>query len=246
MKHKRILIEFGLPYFKHSRDRIRGILDYAQRNCPDWEFVSDPFDFFQAFQPGFFPVDKADGVFLSTYRRTSTASRLIKSGIPVVNLTVPDEKLPFPVVAVDDEALGRIAAEHLNLPFVTQTFFIGPEGRRSRQRFQGFSETLKRHGREQPHELFEKEAMGRSSAVLRMKHIKSQLRQLRQPTPGRLGVFAFSDSFGHAVTKAALELGMTVPHNVSILGCDNEELICNLSAVPLSSIPPNSFKIGPG
>lgn len=244
MKHKRILIEFGLPYFQHTRDRIRGILDYAQRNCPDWEFVSDPFDFFQAFEPGFFPVEKADGVFLATYRRTTTANRLVKSGIPVVNLTVPDEPLPFPVVAADDEALGRIAAEHLNLPFVTETLFIGAEGRRSRQRFQGFSATLKKLGRREPHALFEKEAMGRSLALLRMKHIKSHLRQLRQPTPGRLGVFAFSDSFGHAVTKAALELGMTVPHNVSILGCDNEELICNLSSVPLSSIPTNSFKIG--
>jgi LacI family transcriptional regulator len=244
MKQKRILIEFGLPYFQQARDRIRGILDYARRNCPDWEFISDPFDFFQTFQRGFYPVDKADGVFFTSYRPSATTDKLAQKEMPAVNMTLPDEPLPFPVVCVDDLALGRAAAEHLSLPVVTETLFIGPESVRSNLRLQGFTESLEKLGRKPPHALLEKEAEGKKTIFLRMKHIKTHLRQLRQQSPSRLAVFAYSDSFGHAVTKACSELGLAVPNSVSIIGCDNEELICSLSSVPLSSIPLNSFKIG--
>jgi LacI family transcriptional regulator len=244
MKQKRILIEFGLPYFQQARDRIRGILDYARRNCPDWEFISDPFDFFHTFQRGFYPVDKADGVFFSSYRSNATTDELAQKKIPAVNMTLPDEPLPFPVVCVDDLALGRVAAAHLSQPIVGETLFIGPESARSNLRLEGFTKSLKGLGHKPPHALLEREAEGRKSIFLRMKHIKACLRQLRQVPPSRLSVFAYSDSFGHAVIKACSELGMAVPHNVSILGCDNEELICSLSSVPLSSIPLNSFRIG--
>ena len=244
MDKQRILMEFGLPYFQNARDRIWGILDYARRNCPEWEFLSDPFDFFQSFLPGFIPVTKANGAFLACYRHNKTLDDLIDQKTPTVNLSRPDEDLGIPVIALDDRKVGEFAANHLNLPVIAKTLYIGPDAQRSRLRLDGFAEKLNQLGKPSPHVLIEDNKMQLGSALRRMKHIKSWLKKLRQEAPARLGVFTFSDSFGHAVTKACGELGLNVPQDVAVIACDNEELICSLSHVPLTSIPLNARRLG--
>ena len=237
-------MELGLPYFQHTRDCIWGIFDYAQLHCPEWDFMTDPFDFFQAFKPGYFPPDKANGAFLSITRRNKTLDELQKNGIPAINLTLPEEDLGIPCVVVDDRAIGRLAGQHLNLPVVSETVFIGPDYRRSTLRLEGFRQALKEANKPPPHILIEPEQMRGGLAAQRVKHIAGTLKMLRQQRPARLGVFAFSDSFGHAVTEACYNLNLTIPNDVTVIACDNETLICSLSRVPLSSIEHNSRKQG--
>lgn len=244
MKRKHILIEFGLPYFQHTRDRIRGILEYAKRNCPEWEFLSDPFDFFQAFQPGFLPLEKADGIFLTAYRPNATTREVLEKRIPAINLSRPDEDFGIPVVTADDLLIGRAAANHLDMPVITETLFIGPEGFRSQLRLEGFATRLQELGKKPPHSLIEVDEIRQGTAMRRLKLIISAIKRLRQTRPARLGVFTFSDSFAHAVTKACAALHLAIPHDVAILGCDNEQLVCNLGTVPLSSIPPDNHRVG--
>ena len=244
MFRKRILIEFGLPYFQHARDRIRGLYDYSQRKCPEWEFLNDPFDFFNSFKPGFVSPKKADGAFVSCYRPNQTLDILLKKGIPTVNLSLPEVDLGIPAIVVDDFALGGMAASHLNMPVISQTFYVGPDSRRSRLRLEGFEAGLRRAGKPMPFTLIESDNIQQGSAAVRLHHISTNLKKLRQERPGRLGVFAFSDSFGHALSNVSAKLGLEVPQDVAIVSCDNEELICNLSHVPLSSIPTNNEKIG--
>jgi len=244
MNQERILMEFGLPYFQHARDCLWGVLDYAQRHCPKWKFMTDPFDFFQAFQPGFIPPEKANGAFLWLQRRNKTLDALQKNGIPAINLTLPDDDLGIPCVTTDDRAIGVLAGRHLSLPLVSETIYVGPEFRRSSIRLEGFRQALKEAGKPPPHVLLEPEELRRGSAQCRLNHIKAFLKKLRPKRPSRLGVFAFSDSFGHAVAEACYHMNLTIPNEVAVIGCDNEALICSLSRVQLSSIPPNSRNLG--
>jgi LacI family transcriptional regulator len=241
---QRILIEVGLPYFQHTREIVRGILDYAGRFCPGWEFLTDPFDFYQAFKPGFFPPQKANGAFVLAYRKSASTETLHVQGIPAINLTLPDEELSLPYVTVDHAAIGRMAASHLDMPVIASTLYLGPESIRGRQRLAGFAEGLAASGRPAPHVLLETEEMRGGSAQRRRRHIAGALRKLRVQRPARLGVFGYSDSFAHAVVQVCKDLGLAVPHDVAVIGCDNDELVCGLSSIPLSSVPTNSRKVG--
>ena len=237
-------MEVGLPYFDHTRDTIWGIRDYAQLHCPEWKFISDPFDFYQSFQPNFIPPENVDGAFISIYRRNKTLDVLQKNGIPTINLTYPDEDLGIPCVAFDDRAIGILAGQHLDIPVISETMYIGPDTRRGTLRLEGFRKALKGAGKPEPHVLIEPDEIRKGLALRRLKHIESSIKKLHVERPARLGIFAFSDSFGHAVTEACYKLNLLVPNDVAVVGCDNEALICSLSRVPLSSIQPNSRMLG--
>jgi LacI family transcriptional regulator len=244
MSKQRVLVELGLPYHQHTREYIWGIYDYAQRNADGWEFVTDPFDFYETFRPGMLPVEKVDAAFVATRLPGPRLAELRQAGKPIVNLAHPEENLGVPCVTADDIQVGRYAAEHLDQPAVQQTLFVGPEFRRSLVRLEGFRAELLRRGRPEPEVLFESEDMRSGSAARRQKHLGSLLRRLTHGQSGRLGVFAFSDSFGHAVLKCAEQLGLTIPEQIAVIGTDNDPLICSLGRVPLTSIGMNFRKTG--
>jgi LacI family transcriptional regulator len=62
--------------------------------------------------------------------------------------------------------------------------------------------------------------------------------------PKPLAVFAANDLWGSELVQAAREVGLHVPDDVSILGVDNEELLCEISHPPLSSIRMGAEQIG--
>src|SRR6185369_13903425 len=62
--------------------------------------------------------------------------------------------------------------------------------------------------------------------------------------PRPLAVFAANDLWGSELIQAARERGLRVPSDVAIVGVDNEELLCEISHPPLSSIRIGSEQIG--
>lgn len=244
MKRQSILIELGLPYFSHARELISGILDYSHRNFPEWRFLTEPLDFFQAFQPGFMRPELVQGAFVIAYDRRPSLAALLDRGVPVINLTLPEVDLGIPSVTIDDRAVGRLAAEHLDRPAISETLYVGIDLKRSRLRYEAFSEALCARGKPKPHHFAEDKTGLTDPPARRMKRLAATIKKLRQAPPGRLGIFAFSDSFAHAVAEVCVEMGLSLPRDVVLVSCDNDEQICNLSHVPLSSIPSNGRKIG--
>jgi LacI family transcriptional regulator len=86
--------------------------------------------------------------------------------------------------------------------------------------------------------------MSSGSAARRQNQLVSVLHRLTHGQSGRLGVFAFSDSFGHAVLKCAAEIGLSIPEQIAVIATDNDPLICSLGRVPLTSIGMNFRKTG--
>ena len=62
------------------------------------------------------------------------------------------------------------------------------------------------------------------------------------PRPAAL--FACNDTVGLKAAAACRRLGVEVPADIAILGVDNEDILCELSVPPLSSIALNLERIG--
>jgi len=71
-------------------------------------------------------------------------------------------------------------------------------------------------------------------------HLVKQIKKADLPA----AVFAFEDIYATEILDAALSAGLRVPEDVSILGANNDELICETLTVPLSSIENNLIKVG--
>ena len=59
-----------------------------------------------------------------------------------------------------------------------------------------------------------------------------------------LGVFAYSDNMGVTVIEACREVGLAVPGKVAVIAVATDEIICELSVPPLTTILQDARKIG--
>ena len=62
--------------------------------------------------------------------------------------------------------------------------------------------------------------------------------------PKPIGLMACNDMRGQQVLNACRAVGVLVPDDVAVIGVDNEEVLCDLSDPPLSSVVPNTEKVG--
>ena len=62
--------------------------------------------------------------------------------------------------------------------------------------------------------------------------------------PKPLGLMACNDYCGREVLQACAEAGLRIPDDVAVVGVDNDELMCELSDPPLSSVALNVEQAG--
>jgi LacI family transcriptional regulator len=65
-----------------------------------------------------------------------------------------------------------------------------------------------------------------------------------QGLPKPVGLMACNDMRGQQVLDACRALSVIVPEEVAVIGVDNDEVICTLSEPPLSSVVPDTERIG--
>jgi LacI family transcriptional regulator len=70
------------------------------------------------------------------------------------------------------------------------------------------------------------------------------LTQTMADLPKPLGLILSSDDWASCVLQACDDAGVTVPDEVSVLGCDNDPMVCNCTPIPLSSIDINWDGVG--
>jgi LacI family transcriptional regulator len=66
------------------------------------------------------------------------------------------------------------------------------------------------------------------------------IKQLPKP----IGLMACNDMRGQQLLSACRAGGVAVPDEVAVVGVDNEEVLCDLSDPPLSSVVPNTERVG--
>jgi LacI family transcriptional regulator len=134
-----------------------------------------------------------------------------------------------PSVLPDNEAVGRLAAEHLAGCGLASFAYCGTAAPSSAARWSGFQERLRALGH--TCRQFDLDQPGRLSRWL-----------AALPVPA--GVFVFNDQRAAAVLAACRQAGRRVPDELAILGVDNDELLARLTDPPLSSVDTNSRQVG--
>ena len=138
----------------------------------------------------------------------------------------------IPSVIVDDQAVGREAANHLlERGFRHFAAFAIHNNTWAAERVSGFARRVSESGASFHAGGERFEAPGAGLAVTD-EHIGRWLRSLPMP----LAVFTCCDQWGRGVVAAAESAGVRVPEDVAIVGADNEEFTCELSHPPLSSV----------
>lgn len=161
-------------------------------------------------------------------------SAILDLGLPTVVADSDEARTGAISIDVDDWEVGRKAAAFLLQSGFREFAFLGNRSNYSRQRGEGFVGALRRRGYEcRRHVDSEKKGSSymeyyRGQAPL----LKKWLRGLPRP----VGIFAAHDPLGRLVCEVALECGLSVPADVAVVAANNDELLCNLSYPPLSSI----------
>ena len=148
----------------------------------------------------------------------------------------------IPYVFTDNQAIGRLGAAHLLSCGFDQLAYYGyPKTATagwSEERAEAFAEACREAGR--PCHVH----TGRHANVRRWQEIQQDLCDWIRGLPKPIGLMACNDVRARHVLEACRTLAVRVPHDVAVLGVDNDEMICELTNPPLSSIDQAARRIG--
>jgi LacI family transcriptional regulator len=144
-------------------------------------------------------------------------------------------------IGVDDEAVGRIATNHLIQIGCKRIAHIrGPETSTGVRRLNGYKQALAQAGQRLIDDYVITEFKGDIETKQRGAEAMRQLLSLK-PRPD--GLFCFNDPLAMGAINHALDNGIRIPEEIAVIGCGNLHYDDSLR-VPLSSIDQHSRRIG--
>jgi LacI family transcriptional regulator len=239
--HVALLIESSRGY---GRGLLHGVADYIRVHGP-WSVHLQRHATYDA-PPEWLDGWKGDGV-IARIENTRVARAIRKLRVPAVDLRDRLKKSSFPTVLTDDFVGARMAAAHLlERGFMYYGYCGYPGTTYSDNRSRVFKEVVERAGFQcqvyTPPSRFiglhpdDTDQQGRTYE----QDISRWLRTLPEP----IGIMACNDVRAQQLLNACRDLGIAVPDRIAVLGVDNDEVICDLCDPPLSSVVPNTRKIG--
>jgi LacI family transcriptional regulator len=218
-----------------GRGLLRGIADYARHHGP-WAFYWEPGGLEKAW-PQLKTLD-ADGIIL---RDVEKMDDVLAYGLPAVVVGHSKREIPgLANVITDSEAIGVLAAEHLLSRGFRQFAYCGFEDLPwSVLRGESFCHRIAKAGF-QTHAYAIPAAAQLPSWRGERYYMADWLKSLPKP----LGLMACNDDRGEQVIEACKIAGLNVPDEVAIIGADNDELVCDLSDPPMSSVDINFQRAG--
>jgi len=179
-----------------------------------------------------------DGV-LARVENKQIARALADLRTPIVDLSSHRHLPNVPAVTTDDAAIARLAFEHFAERGFRHFAYCGDERFAWSIGRGGFFDELVRHaGLNCEHY---NAATGQCvDGDAETDAIAEWLRGLLRPT----AVFAGYDARGQQVLEACQRAGLSAPEQVAVVGVDNDELLCELAPVPLTSVIPDTQRTG--
>ncbi len=178
-----------------------------------------------------------DGIIGLFVRPSPALKQAIKRRIPLVDLCLVLPKIPIPRVLADNEGMACEVAKHLATRGFRHFAFVCRNAKdwAAIERLRGFKNALRQQG-------FDcscfASAPGLDEPAAQNDYIPRLVAWLKkQPTP--LAMMAQNDDFAVDVLQACEIAGLDVPLQIAIVGCDNDELVCDYTRIPLSSVDSN-------
>lgn len=234
-----LLSDFAEDYGKNL---LRGIARYSKDHGP-WTFCR---------MPGYYRdtigIDgilawakewKADGI-IGQFYNNEEVWKFTKANIPVIAQDFKERFKEIPNITGAYRETGRMAADYfLRKGFKNFAFYGFRNIVWSRERAEGFKERVKEAGHDV--NLYERT----DSRAVDLWHYKpSALNRWLKSLPKPVALLSCDDNLGNHITEASRLIKIKIPDEIAVLGVDNDEMLCELSDPPLSSIGLDTEKCG--
>jgi LacI family transcriptional regulator, galactose operon repressor len=239
-----LLLETSTEY---GRGLLRGIVRYSRLHGP-WSLYVAPGHLEQAL-----PKAKSwSGTGIIARIRSPEMAKLIRATrVPFVASSLDESRASargdkFGEIRTNSATIGRMAAAHLvdrNLRHFAFCGFVGCTWSLNRQ--EAFYRYLKERGYHcHTHQIELANWMQRPGWIENWEDEQPILMRWLKSLPTPVGLMACNDICGREVLQACAAAGLRVPDDVAVVGVDNDELMCELSAPPLSSVALDLEKAG--
>jgi LacI family transcriptional regulator len=237
-----LLIESSRIY---GRGILRGIARYAHVNGA-WSIFSQERELHSGI-PDWLKIWRGDGI-IARIENRRMAKELLRLKIPVVDVLGNEEHEYIPGFDTQAQVVAAMAADFFIKAGFHEIAFCGYRGIPfSDRREVALAAYLAQLGRQllvcspklsqyPPKHIQATEQSG----VTMEKTIANWLRKQRRP----LALFACNDVRAQQVLNACRGQGIKVPEEVAVMGVDNDDVLCNLSEPSLTSIQPDTERIG--
>ena len=233
MKNVALLIETSNAY---ARGLLRGIVSYVREHRP-WSIYLAEHG--RGDRPPVWLAEwRGDGI-IARIETPAIAQAVRRIKVPVVDVSAARLIPSLPWFETDDAAFAQLAYEHLKERGFRRFAFCGDERFNwSNWRREHFERAVRADGGScfiyQPSRRFRADDTGQVDDLARW------VKKLPKP----VGVAACYDLRGQQILDACRRACIAVPDQVAVVGADNDELICELSHPPLTSIIPNTQRTG--
>lgn len=233
-----LLLDFAEEY---SKSLMKGINAYSKEFGP-WIFCRMPL-----FHRETVGIDgilkwalewKADGIVGQLYNKD--IEKIVQAGIPVIAQDFKERFTEIPNITGGYQEAGQLGADYfLKKGFTNFAFYGFNDIVWSRERAEGYEERLIKRGHK-VHYFEHKKARSTELWYYKPSSLSRWLKSLPKP----IGLMTCDDNQGQHITEVCRQLGIRIPEEVAVLGVDNDEMICDLSDPPLSSIALDAEKGG--
>ncbi|MEZ0267867.1 MAG: substrate-binding domain-containing protein [Phycisphaerae bacterium] len=220
---------------EYARGLLHGIRAYI-REHPHWDIDLDERRRGEA--TGWLRDFHGDGV-IARIENPAIAAEVLAAKVPCVDVSAARQVPGIPWVETDDAEIARLAFDHLAERGIRSFAFCpAPEFNWSEWRQTRFETLCAAAGAKCA--VYSPPAGKVLSHDEQLESLAAWLKGLPKP----LGVMAAYDITGRQLLAAAKLADLPVPDEVAVVGVDNDELLCDLSDPPLTSVAPDTDATG--
>lgn len=224
--HVAVVIDLNWPFRRHY-EVLAGIRDFAEKQT-NWTFDLGNFPQYELAQGKSY-----DGIVGRVTKECHAAAR--KAGIPVVNVwsNSPVAKR-VPGVYCDSRAVGKMAAEHLiERGFRSLACFGYLASAESKLQYHGMCDVARKHGYRC---AWYATNPSFSDTAANWANFVAYVKRIQKSWEAPLGIAFALDQLCHSVLTICRAEGWKIPEELALIGCGDDQLICNASDPALSSI----------
>lgn len=187
------------------------------------------------------PNWRCDGLLVSMPEKPSPSQmQVLERGVPLVDLRI-EYPGRLPRVVLDNEAIGRLAAEHLlSRGFTDLAYYQAYAAQVEEERMAGFRKAVEAAGKTFHHVNLAKAPAQARRGERRLSYLAQLIRHLPKP----IGVMGQYDGAASEFVIACELAEVPVPEHVAVVGADNDPITSELGIIPLTSVDTNRYRHG--